>query len=329
MIQLKGEATVTDSRSRMHELAAALKRYVEEKKQFPRGTVARPASGRPLDYAPTQRMSWMVELLPYVGDGEFRELPHDNSKSWNEDVNLELAQVVVPQFLGDLRKMTTTQIRYPGVAELVAPTHWIAVSGLGMDAAEYNPQDPAVAKKLGIFGYDRVTKPEEITDGAENTIALLMVPGSTKTPWLAGGGSTVRGVSDDEKDADVLAPFVCTQYEGQEGTFAIMADFKVRFIPKDMKPATFRALCTIHGGERFDDIDKIAPEVPAPPEPVAPKKDPAGAINGKPDTPPQEVKPMPPADAKPMPPAAGEPRKGAGGKSIPGAQGPGSADKPK
>ena len=31
-----------------------------------------------------------------------------------------------------------------------------------------------------------------------------MVPATAKTPWLAGGGSTVRGVSDDPKDGDVL-----------------------------------------------------------------------------------------------------------------------------
>jgi hypothetical protein len=304
MIQLKGESAVSDNRSHMHELAAALKRYVEDKKQFPRGTVPRPLGGRPIDFAPTQRMSWMVELLPYLGEGEYKELLADVTLSWNEGVNLQLAQVVIPQFMGDLRRVSAPQIRYPGVVETLAPTHWVAISGRGMDAAEYNPQDPAVGKKLGIFGYDRITKLADIKDGPENTIALLMVPLTSKTPWLAGGGSTVRGVSDDEKDGDVVLPFVCGQYEGQEGTFAIMADFKVRFIPKDIRPAMFRAMCTIAGGERLDDLDKIAPEVPAPSEVVAPKKDAAAPINGKPDAPATEAKPTPPVEAKPTPPDA-------------------------
>jgi hypothetical protein len=41
-----------------------------------------------------------------------------------------------------------------------------------------------------------------------------------------------------------------------------MADFVVRFIPEDMKPADFRALCTIAGGERINDINELAPIVP-------------------------------------------------------------------
>src|SRR5262249_39309495 len=46
------------------------------------------------------------------------------------------------------------------------------------------------------------------------------------------------------------------------GTFAIMADGKVRFLPATMPADTFRALCTINGGEKIRNLDEIAPEVP-------------------------------------------------------------------
>ena len=131
-----------------------------------------PGANRPIDYPPNQRLSWLVDLLPYLGDGEYKDLPHDPEKSWNEGENLLLAQVVVPQLLGPLKPDSTLQIRYPGVPEPLAPTHFVGVAGLGFDAADYSPNDPNAAKKLGIFGYDRVTKIEEVKDGLENTIAL-------------------------------------------------------------------------------------------------------------------------------------------------------------
>ena len=41
-----------------------------------------------------------------------------------------------------------------------------------------------------------------------------------------------------------------------------MGDGKVRFIPEKIDPDKFRAMCTIAGGEKIDDLDQIAPVVP-------------------------------------------------------------------
>src|SRR5262249_41657294 len=71
-----------------------------------------------------------------------------------------------------------------------------------------------------------------------------------------------------------ITPFVCTEYParpdekskwvGKRGTIAIMGDGKVRFIPEDIPSATFRALCTIAGGEEISGkLDDIAPEIKA------------------------------------------------------------------
>jgi hypothetical protein len=215
---------------------------------------------------------------------------------------------------------------YPGAPIPVAATHFVAVSGLGLDSADYKANDPAVAKKLGIFGYDRATKLEDIK-APGNTIALLMVPPTTKMPWLAGGGSTVRGISDDDKDDDIVQPFVCVKHENKEGTYAIMGDGKVRFIAKNIDPKIFRAMCTINGGEQIADLDKIAPEVPAPNAPAAPPKDAPGGATEKPQLPPTPPVgglpipgppdvPKPPTNGGPVPPTGVVPP--AGGPVLPG-----------
>jgi hypothetical protein len=260
MVQMKGMSELVASRPRIHELAKALQAYVKEKKSFPRGAMQRPPSAdRGIEWYPDQRLSWMVELLPYLGDGEFKELLFKPEKSWNEGENLLTAQVTIPQFLspGDPKN---AHVHYPGKVGLFATTRFVAVAGVGLDAASYDAKDPNLAKKVGIFGYDRVTKVDDIRDEAENTIALIQIPSGQITPWLAGGGATVRGISEGD---DAIKPFVCAEYKGKRGTFAVMADSKVRFIPEDIKPADFRALCTIAGGERILDIDSIAPVVPA------------------------------------------------------------------
>src|SRR5262249_15309884 len=139
----------------------------------------------------------------------------------------------------------------------LAATHFVGIAGLGLDAAEYDNQNA----RRGVFGYDRVTAKDDVKDGLANTIVLIRVPSDIKAPWLAGGGATVRGVSE-EANENPVAPFVCTTYPagpdekskwvGKRGTIAVMGDGKVRFIPFDIPATTFRALCTIAGGEEIE-----------------------------------------------------------------------------
>jgi hypothetical protein len=268
MVTLKAQAEMTHTHSRIHELARAMQAYYTAKGHFPRGTAPRaPTTEHPHEWAPEQRLSWMLEILPLLGDGEFRELPIDADKGWNEGANLGLAQIVVPQFMTPPKANAPVayHIRYPSLFQPVAQTNFVGIAGVGLDAAEYPAKKPEVAKKLGIFGYDRMTTVEDIKDGPGNTILLIQAPTDHKSPWLAGGGSTVRGVSED---IDSVQPFVCTEYQGKKGTFAIMADYKVRFIPATIDPAHFRALCTVAGGEKLPNLESIAPEVPA--EDIAP-----------------------------------------------------------
>jgi hypothetical protein len=299
VVQARGRSDMAHSRPRTQELAAALKAYVQQNKQFPRGTADResPQERGNLPTYPNQRVSWLAELLPFLGQGEYQGLYRQinaKTKSWQEDENLPIAQTLVPLFLAGDYPETTWWGLFPGINAPVANTHFVGIAGVGMDAAEYQANDPSAAKKLGVFGYDRITKVDDVKDGLANTIVIIQVPPTFKTPWLAGGGSTVRGVP--EKDS--IKPFVCVTYNGKRGTFAIMGDGKVRFLPETTSDADFQALCTINGGEEVD-VRKVAPEVTgdavaslAAPVPSSP---PASAL---------ETKPAAPAEAGPIDAAA-------------------------
>jgi hypothetical protein len=255
MIYLKGDADLASSGSRIHDLAGALQKYVKEKGHFPRGTADRPQTADLFaDWAPDQRVSWMAELLPYLGEGEYAGLQVDPKKSWKEGDNLNIAGIVIPQFLARTSAAVSPRVQYPGVPPVVAMTNYVGVAGVGLDAAEYAPGNP----NAGIFGYYRETKPADVKRGLDKTIALLQVPAEELTPWLAGGGATVRGVSEGP---DAVKPFVCAEYQGKRGTFAVMGDGKVRFIPETIDPKIFRTLCLIAGGEKIENLDKIAPVV--------------------------------------------------------------------
>jgi hypothetical protein len=261
----KGVSDMASTRSRVHELAAALMAHVKEKNAFPRGTVDRPQTAEhSFPWRPDQRLSWVVSLLPYLGP-EYREWRPDPTMGWNERTNLLFARRLVPQLLANgYQGVGDPMIAYPGAGDLpVGSTNWVGMAGLGLDAAEYDSTN----KKRGVFGYDRETKKDEIADGAEQTIALILTPGDLRAPWLAGGGATIRAV--DDTDPKPLDAFVCITYpaqagkkskfDGQRGTLAIMADGKVRFLPASMPPETFKALCTIDGGDKIEGrLDDVA-----------------------------------------------------------------------
>src|SRR5207302_937591 len=119
------------------------------------------------------RLSWVVELLPYLDEGDGRSI--DPNASWNEGKNLRLARRLIPQLINTRGpNPAPALLNYPGMeGSLLAATHFVGISGVGFDAAEYRADDPATAKKLGIFGYGRVTRPDDVKGGLEQTILLI------------------------------------------------------------------------------------------------------------------------------------------------------------
>jgi hypothetical protein len=304
LIHQKGYLDMAGSSLRIHDLAAAVRMYPEVPQHpgvLPPGTLPRDIpnlrAGRP--YPPTQRVSWLAEMLPFLGPEQASLYGQINrQKSWNDPENLPVAATLIPQFLNPefLRPPyppNSAWVRYGSMKEETAVTHYVGIAGVGLDAAEYAQDDPAVANKIGVFGYNRTTRlREDIPDGASNTIMIAMVPPTYKRPWLAGGGSTVAGVP--EKGS--IKPFVSTTHEGKRGGLFIMADGSVRFIGEDVSDDVFKALCTTKGKENVI-VNSVARRV-EPPEGQAELKafEPPPAVSpsapGSPETKPSAGLPM-------------------------------------
>jgi prepilin-type processing-associated H-X9-DG protein len=259
VVRLKGMTDVAASGvPRWHELAATALRLKDQKKVL-HGThpLAEDASGKSFVMrGPNQRVSWMVELLPALGKAEvYNDI--DSKLPWRHEKNLRPATTWIPQFINPQYPRESWQARLPSLSGYdLGVTHYTALSGIGLDSAEWDENDPAVRKKLGLFGYDRSTKFDDIHDGASNTIFLITTPPNVARPWIAGGGATVQGVP--EKNS--IAPFVAN-HGGKRGAYVLMADGSVRFVAADVSDKVFQAMVTKAGDDDVGDFDAVAPKV--------------------------------------------------------------------
>lgn len=197
--------------------------------------------------------SWMTELLPYVGHGELYN-GLDFSKSWAEKVNVEAAFTVVPAFLNPADPRSTWE-GFPFTG--MALTHFAGMSGIedgrNVVAAELPRTDP----RAGIFGYDKVAKLSEVTDGASQTI-MIIGTGEVVAPWIQGGGATIRGARQPYFDKFTG---VGSRGLSKAGAYAVFADGSARVISADINPDVFRAMCTMHGAEQVD-MSKLVTQGP-------------------------------------------------------------------
>jgi prepilin-type N-terminal cleavage/methylation domain-containing protein/prepilin-type processing-associated H-X9-DG protein len=177
---------------------------------------------------PEERLSWVVALLPYLEQGSVYQ-QFDLQKGYAE--NLPAAQTKIP-------------ILVCPAAELGAVTHYVAMAGIGPDAA----RQPAGAAGNGFLGYDRRSSLKTIMDGTSNTIAVMETRAGLG-PWARGGTSTLRGF--DPADVPVIGDN--RSFGGHTtGMNAAMADGSVRFLDSSFDPNRLAAAITIAGGEPID-----------------------------------------------------------------------------
>ncbi len=181
---------------------------------------------------PEERLSWMVELLPYVEQGRLYQ-QFDREKGYAG--NLPAAQTRIRTFQCKAAKDWET---------LDAMTHYVAMSGIGPEAARH----PAGASGNGFMGFDRLTSLAMIEDGTSNTIALMETR-SNLGPWARGGSSNLRGYDP----ADLPLHGEQRPFGGHTGgNNAVMADGSVRFLRSTIDPMHLAAAITINGGEQVD-----------------------------------------------------------------------------
>lgn len=222
--QAREAARRTQSKNNLRQLALGMHNYHDVYGSFPRGTVEND------DLEPDERLSWYYPLLPFLEQAPLYNSIDKNS-GWESDANAEARAMAMILFHNPSQ---------PGRRQNPSASDYLGISGIGPDSASLDNDDP----KAGIFGYDRQTRLQDITDGTSNTLMF----GDSSEPsvsFLAGGKATIRGFSE--------SPYI----NGPDGIgsahvggaqFAL-ADGSVRFISENIDEGVLEALATKAGGE--------------------------------------------------------------------------------
>jgi hypothetical protein len=295
LIRVQGEVEMAIAQPQPHLVGLAGHLYAEKNQQFPLGAFKREATAARLHrpWPPDERVSWLAELLPFMG----YEKLYDRisfKHSWKDAENMVPSVSLVSPFLDPRTPRNSWYVRYPGMEYDVATTQIVGIAGIGLDAANYPANDPANADKLGVFGYDRVTRMSDLQNGMAATIMAAQVPPAYKSPWIAGGGSTIRGVPETES----VKPFLTQQADGKRGALVMMADGSVRFISEKVSDDVFKTLCTVKGNKKALKLDQVAPL-------VTPAEEDQAELKAQTDTP-GEPKAKAEAPAEPKTPPAKE-----------------------
>lgn len=290
--QIKGRMVVLSGATKQHDLAGPLKKLLDEKQMVPPSTMQRATDidrfGLP--YPPDHRVSFMADLLPFLGRGGLRQSIQEKRYPWYHKEHEAAAGTWVSEFLVPYYPQSSWRATHPlGEGRSFGGTNYVGMSGLGLDSARYDPSNPEHAKKVGMTGYDWGSKFSDVTDGLSNTVYMIQVPPTHSRPWIAGGGATVQGV--DENLANPVEDFI-DPLGKKRGTHILMGDGSVRFVPDNIDPNVFKALVTRAGGEKIDDINKHAPLVDGPKtETVELKGGGANPFRSKPKTEPKSDQP--------------------------------------
>jgi hypothetical protein len=211
----------------------------KEVQLLPAGTVSNAA------LPPDQRLSWFVEILPFVEQVPLYE-SIDRKARWDSAGNAPAVQTPVRMF-------QCPDWTRESAAESAYTTPYLGVAGLGAEA----PSLPATDRYAGIFGYDRRTSLAAIPDGTSNTL-LILESARDNGPWVRGGPSTVRGLDPAEQPyLGTGRPFGGTHFAENSvigrgasvGCNAALADGTVRFLSESVAPHVLEALATKAGGE--------------------------------------------------------------------------------
>lgn len=276
--QIKGKLAVFASEFSWHALAAAGPKAAADpnKPMFPRGTADRRANAERfgLEYPPDTRVSLFAELLPHMGRGELARTLRPGLAWYDKDnlpaPGLDRAGAWVPELLvPDYPQSAWRAVSPMAPDHVLGATNYVAIAGSGINVARADPTSPTFPKtKVGMTGYGWGSKPADVTDGLSNTVYMMQTPPGLQQPWIAGGGATVRGFDEN----DPMGAFRYPQRgRTKPGSYALMGDGSVRFIPHDIDPKVLLALGTRAGGDAdaLADLNKVAPKV----EPPEPKKD--------------------------------------------------------
>jgi hypothetical protein len=192
----------------------------------------------------TERFSWLTTLLPFVGQGQVYE-QFDFKLPMTKGKNLQLGGILIPEYINPL----DDHQRWKGYPlDNFALTHFVGISGIEDSRNVVAAKLPRTDPRSGVFGYDEVASPAQITDGQSQTI-MVAGAGALANPWTFGGGATIRGAREPYFDK---SSGLGTKGLPGGGSIAVMADGAVRHVTAKVDPKIFRAMCTIQGNDSVD-----------------------------------------------------------------------------
>ncbi len=231
VVKIRAASERTSCQNNLKQLGLAIHNYHDTNGRFPPGTM--PNAALP----PEQRLSFHVAIYPYVESSPVYSRVAKN-EAWDSPKNV----VATEGQFRTYRCPAWASEYQPGVLEgHTSLTNYVGVAGVGADAATRPAGEPGI----GLFGYDRSTKKEEVKDGLENT-AMLFETAHEVGPWTRGGPSTVRGVDvDDVRFGGTHIRRTWAFQKRADGFNVLLADASVRFTAPSIDPAVLAALATI------------------------------------------------------------------------------------
>lgn len=190
-----------------------------------------PGAGPPATSSlpPEQRLSWVSQLLPYIGRADLSGQLHGAAITgedipWDDPKNRPVVDTVLDLLITP--EMQSRSLTRDGDGRALAG--YVGVGGVGPDAPTSPPD--AGSKTRGLFSYARPARLEEVKDGLSNTAAVFEVRRDFG-PWARNGAATVRPI------------------EAFEGGLVLMADGSVRSLPAKADPKVLRSMATIAAGD--------------------------------------------------------------------------------
>jgi hypothetical protein len=171
----------------------------------------------------TGMLSWRVLILEELGYPELRK--RFRYEAWDSKNNLPLLDYIPPEYQSPERADTKT--------------NYLAVRGGGF---------------VGKYG----TRPEQMTDGAENTVAIVEVDDKLAVEWT----------KPSEYFPPIETPSSALFGLRGEGAFGIMADGRLVLLPRDMSASRLAALFTGAGGEPIGPSTDLKVPAAEPPPPM-------------------------------------------------------------
>jgi prepilin-type processing-associated H-X9-DG protein len=225
IVSVREAANRSQCINNLRQLALAIENYQGTFNKFPAA-----AEGNP-DLPPEKRLSWIVDIWPFVEAGPLYNKT-DHKKGWDAEEN-RFAALFQPKILN-----------CPGCTapptSPMTPTCYVGVTGIGTDAISLPVED----RRAGFFGYERILKLEDFKNHA-GSIVMLAETSQVQGSWTAAGPPTTRGlIPDGSAYIGVGGQFGGNHRKGANAAFM---DGSVRFIENNIDPAVWEAMATLSG----------------------------------------------------------------------------------